>query len=204
MFIITRKIHGSQAVRRGVRTVLRTVSCEPCEPPANPPRTGCEPPRTEQRPRLRTVVSRAYIIGAGRFAGAVRTISVRTRSYLEQGATGAENTCRISRAPAFSTRRGIGGLRPRPWPAQQPMVANERMSPKPGFAVLHPLPARISPKCQTPPGTRRPGNPANPCPARPKRLSPVCWPRPGAFIGLKPRRSRFFTNRKWRMTCREP
>jgi hypothetical protein len=181
MFIITRKIHGSQAVRRGVRTVLRTVSCEPCEPPANPPRTGCEPPRTEQRPRLRTVVSRAYIIGAGRFAGAVRTISVRTRSYLEQGATGAENTCRISRAPAFSTRRGIGGLRPRPWPAQQPVVGHACASTKPRFRFCTPC---------------RPAFPQNghPIPAlgiaqtRQNRVlggwnAPGRWgfPRPGAF-----------------------
>jgi hypothetical protein len=123
------------------------------------------------------------------------------------GKTGAprrENTCRISRAPAFSTRRGIGGLRPRPWPAQQPMVAGSHASPKLGFAVPGGLARPASAKWRPHAGARRPGNPANPCPARPKRLSPVCWPRPGAFIGLKPRRSRFFTNRKWRMTCREP
>jgi hypothetical protein len=160
MFIITRKIHGSQAVRRGVRTVLRTVSCEPCEPPANPPRTGCEPPRTEQRPRLRTVVSRAYIIGAGRFAGAVRTISVRTRSYLEQGATGRGNTCRISRVPAFSTLTGIGGLRPRPWPAQQPMWGHAYASAKPRFRVSAPFRAAFpqnggSPQALDAPETRQ-------------------------------------------------
>ncbi len=123
-----------------------------------------------------------------------RWLCVRCVGQL--GATGAENTCRISRAPAFSTRRGIGGLRPRPWPAQEPTLGNACASPKLGFAVPGGLARPASAKWRPHAGARRPGNPANPCPARPKRLSPVCWPPPGAFIGLQPRRSRFFTNRQ--------
>jgi hypothetical protein len=46
-----------------------------------------------------------------------REMHQRVGRHGELGATAAGHACRISRAPAFSTRRGIGGLRPRPWPA---------------------------------------------------------------------------------------
>jgi hypothetical protein len=87
-----------------------------------------------------------------------RWLCVRCVGQL--GATGAENTCRISRAPAFSTRRGIGGLRPRPWPAQEPTLGGSHASPKPGFAVPRPPAGPHFPKMATPSrrwASRKPG-----------------------------------------------
>jgi hypothetical protein len=122
----------------------------------------------------------------------------------QRGATGAENTCRPRGAPGVSTLTGIGGLRPRPLPREQPMVGNERMSPKPEFAVSAPFRAAFPQNGGSPQALGAPESRANPHPGRPKRLSPVCWPRPGAFPGVQPRRSRLFTHNRIalrRMTC---
>jgi hypothetical protein len=110
-------------------------------------RTGAEPRRTSSwmpAPNLFSVSLR-HGKKFGGAAGGARCV----RCASHQGATGRGNTCRLSHQPAFSTRRGIGGLRPRPWPAQEPMVGQTRTSTKSGFAMPGglALPGRFSEPC---------------------------------------------------------